>query len=294
MDAIAATASIGQLVQYGGAVTLTLIRLIKDISQGPLIYKNEECNVRLLLRLVYRISTDTDCRTQDDEFVELFRRVERIAQNILQLLGHTSSFVFRVISAVTRHRSISEAFQALCATRELLHLYVTTSLSQDVKAHLKAVEHDMGKDNYTTQQGGSSGQNNAPEPNASAGSSFEQAQPEERSNFSGNVVGLGGFGDFGHDMSPTPNNNPEAVRNRIPMTVNNNRLGERSYFKAGSVDRDGLNKTYEIHKQIQATSQQSSPPGQAPPQNHYHYLGEPTNTVPSASWPSRATTTTCE
>lgn len=144
MDVVAATASIGQLVQYGGEVTLTLIRLVKDIGEGPLAFKNEEGNVRLLLRLVYKISTETGCHSQNDEFVELFKKVESIAQNILQLLDNTSSFVFRIISAVSKHRSISEAFQALCATRELLHLYVTTSLSQDVRAHLKARTHDMG------------------------------------------------------------------------------------------------------------------------------------------------------
>lgn len=137
MDGVSAAASIGQLVGFGGKVTMTLIRLIRDISRGPVTYKNEETNVRHLLLLVRRIATEKDCHTHD--FLELFARVDATAQKILQLLqGATSSLLFRVVSAITKHRALAEAFGELYATRELLHFHISCTLSQDVRACLEA------------------------------------------------------------------------------------------------------------------------------------------------------------
>ncbi|KAK7997879.1 cytochrome P450 [Apiospora arundinis] len=214
MEGVAAAASIGQLVQYGGVVTVTLIRLIKDISRGPLIYKNEESNVRLLLRLVHRISTEAGCHTRNEcheDFVELFTRVDHIAHNILQLLGNTSSFVTRAISALTRHRSLSEAFQALCAARELLHLQITSTLSRDVRAYLEAGRHQLDSPMNT----------------------------------------FNALVDIGDDVV-AESHNPRVAppRDRGPVIMNNTSVERFATMNLGDKPRGNFKETLEVHRRI--------------------------------------------
>ncbi|KAK8868521.1 hypothetical protein PGQ11_007099 [Apiospora arundinis] len=256
MEGVAAAASIGQLVQYGGVVTVTLIRLIKDIGRGPLVYKNEESNVRLLLRLVHRVSTETDCHTRNeshDDFLELFTRVNLIAHSILQLLDNTSCFVFRVVSAVTRHSSLAEAFQKLCNTRELLHLHITSTLSRDVKAYLESGTRNMDRNSGSDPMGRAGDTNASP---------IREQSPSGRYNVSNNVVGPRTFYEIGHDIKSAAE---AAARSQGTVTVDNNQIGEDVYHKIGDIgDRAGLNETLKIFGQIAANAPRPAPPGQQP------------------------------
>ncbi|KAK8011468.1 hypothetical protein PG990_010433 [Apiospora arundinis] len=237
MEGVAAAASIGQLVQYGGVVTVTLIRLIKDISRGPLIYKNEESNVRLLLRLVHRISTEAGCHTRNEcheDFVELFTRVDHIAHNILQLLGNTSSFVTRAISALTRHRSLSEAFQALCAARELLHLQITSTLSRDVRAYLEAGRHHLDSPMNTNITGEGEG-----------------GGRQTRFQVVNTKLEFNALVDIGDDVA-AESHNPRVAppRDRGPVIMNNTSVERFATMNLGDKPRGNFKETLEVHRRI--------------------------------------------
>ncbi|KAK7957126.1 uncharacterized protein PG986_006348 [Apiospora aurea] len=241
MDGISAAASVGQLVHYGGAVTVTLIRLIRDIHRGPVIYKSEETNVRHLLRLVRKISMEKDCHTH--EFRELFARLDTVAHKILQLLqGTSSSLLRRVISAITRHRALSGAFRELYATRELLHFHISCSLSQDVRACLerrtvKLYKHpDQGSvDSFTAQ--GLTG--------TILGSNQHRSRP--RFEIVGNNIGYNALIDIGND-TVLENHNRGTSSNEGPIIFKDNVARDYTTLKVGNTARRDFNDILTTHR----------------------------------------------
>lgn len=247
---------------------MTLVRLIRDISRGPVIYKNEETNVRHLLLLVRRISTEKGCYTR--EFLELFAKVDTTAQNILQLLQGTSSLLYRVVSAITRHRALAEAFQALYATRELLHFHISCTLSQDVRACLEAgtqqpyqypeigsVDNPMSpvrrpvaflqlfKQANTRQD---TGQENCPVQGLT-GAIPRSGQPRHQPRFEivGNKIGYNALVDIGNDTI-VERYSQNTASEEGPITFRDNETLDYATLKVGNANRRCFNETLATHK----------------------------------------------
>ncbi|KAK8079599.1 hypothetical protein PG997_007417 [Apiospora hydei] len=270
MDGISAAASVGQLVHYGGAVTMTLIRLIRDIHRGPVIYKSEETNVRYLLRLVRRISTEEDCHTH--EFRELFARLDTVAHKILKLLQGTSSLLLRkIISAITRHRALSGAFRELYATRELLHFHISCTLSQDVRAcleartihpykHLDQSSVESYTSLYTERWSPGSRHNNLPGQRLT-GTTLRSNQQISRPRFEivGNKIGYNTLIDIGND-TVLENHNRGTASSEGPIVFKDNVARDYATLKVGNVTRRDFSDILTAHRNAPLKVTQSRPP----------------------------------
>ncbi|KAK7928215.1 hypothetical protein PG985_005213 [Apiospora marii] len=280
MDGVSAAASIGQLVDFGGTVTMTLIRLIRDISRGPVLYQNEETNVRHLLLLVRRISTEKQQDRHAREFLELFARVDAAAQKILQLLrGTSSSLRHRVVSAITRHRALAEAFRALHAMRELLHFHVSCTLSRDVRACLGAGTRQGYK--HLEIEGVESPE--SPEDCPAQGLTREtprSSQPRRQARFEivGNKTGYNALVDIGDDIVVErcrQSREPEQG----PIVFKDNETRDYATLKMGNVARRDFNETLAAHRSAPMEAAQSRRPfsgsGQTPGDRAEDYDGVP-------------------
>lgn len=136
MEAIAAAAGCVQLLESAGSLMKTLTQLIKDTKHGPVLFREQEVNVHLLLKLIARVGTEADFATQQDLF-PILEHIKETATRILKLLELPSSIIHRAIAFTYRKELISKSFQDLLHTCQILDLQLSWALRYDGRTHHK-------------------------------------------------------------------------------------------------------------------------------------------------------------
>lgn len=158
MDVISGIASVSQLGAYGQSAARCLQRLYLRVHEGPSLYQREKTNISALLDVIKRVCKQESVATE----------------NVLALLVDISSLASDILSLLQRHgflginwtlvicpQSLSDAFQALTAKRELLHLSIAQSnheLSIDIQKNFEEMNQTMSnqhKKRATTEHTGS-------------------------------------------------------------------------------------------------------------------------------------------
>ncbi|KAI9685090.1 MAG: hypothetical protein M1822_005482 [Bathelium mastoideum] len=137
MDLIGETASVSQLVAYGGSVARCLLRLSRAIRHGPAAYRDQELNVSILLDIVQRVRWQERLQAP---ITRLLQDISELAWKIQEFLRQRG-FLGLNWSVIARSEAVSEAFAALNTKKDLLHLHI----SERSQVALNQIQSDINR-----------------------------------------------------------------------------------------------------------------------------------------------------
>lgn len=131
MDAISGAASISQLLAYSASSVRYLYRVYTELHSHHSIYHNEQTNVRLLLDVIKRVSSQNI--DDSDSVLPILVGISDVACEIINLLQSKTILGVNWVLLTSRTR-LSVAFEALEKKRRLLHLYVSQASNDAIRA----------------------------------------------------------------------------------------------------------------------------------------------------------------
>jgi len=122
MEVIGCAASVSQLLVYVTSCSLSLHRLCSVLRRGRSIYRDDETNINLLLKILDRLPGQS--KQADDPIIPILLAISGIACQALHLLRPKTICGIDWTPLISQDK-IQLAFQSLDKQRRLLHLYIS-------------------------------------------------------------------------------------------------------------------------------------------------------------------------
>lgn len=121
MDILGGVASISQIVAYSLSTAQCLQRAYKSVRDGPVIYRSEKSNIKLLLDITADICGGAP--ETHERILPILVDISKISCQIFNLLERRSFSSFTWASLTTQ-RTLEQAFSNLTVKRQILHLHI--------------------------------------------------------------------------------------------------------------------------------------------------------------------------
>lgn len=161
MDTVGAAASISQLIAYSSSAATILVKLYKEVREGPVAFQDKENTIRHLLTIVGQIRDrqSIDLRLDSECLFALLVGISETANLALSLLLQAQEeglFGF-CWAAIRVAPALSKAFNSLQAKQDILHLAISRAILDNtcaIRKHINQVAPEMNPEPARFVEGG--------------------------------------------------------------------------------------------------------------------------------------------